>query len=203
VGQSPPSERPGAGAPASEPGDNGRVTAESERSLPTLHGRRVVLRPGRDEDAPALRAVFDAPEVAHWWPDAGDDDIARQLANADPDVDVWMVELDGRVVGMIQAYEESDPMYRHAGIDIVLHPDVHGRGIGPEAIRVLTRHLFEDRGHHRIVIDPNAANERAIRAYAKVGFQRVGVLRDYEWHADRGWTDGVLMDLLRHEFVDE
>jgi aminoglycoside 6'-N-acetyltransferase len=172
------------------------------RPLPTLRGARVVLRPGRPEDFAALRATFDAPEVSHWWPDATDDDIERQLANGDPDVDVWVVELNGSVVGMIQAYEESDPMYRHAGIDIVLHPDAQGRGIGPEAIRLLVRHLLVDRDHHRIVIDPNAANARAIRAYEKVGFRQVGILREYEWHADRGWTDGVLMDLLRDEFVD-
>jgi aminoglycoside 6'-N-acetyltransferase len=191
------------GAFAREPDDNGRVSTDSARTLPTLHGSRVVLRPGCAEDATALRAVFDAPEVAYWWPSPTADELGEMLSNADPEVDVWLVELDRRVIGLIQAYEEADPMYRHAGIDIVLHPGVHGRGIGPEAIRVLARHLFEDRGHHRIVIDPNAANERAIRAYAKVGFQQVGVLRDYEWHADRGWTDGALMDLLRDEFVDE
>ena len=161
-----------------------------------------MLRPGRPGDAPALRAVFDAPEVAYWWPSPTADELGEMLSNADPEVDVWMVELDGRVVGLIQAYAEADPMYRHAGIDIVLDPGVHGRGIGPEAVRVLARHLFEDRGHHRIVIDPNAANERAIRAYEKVGFRRVGVLREYEHHADRGWTDGMLMDLLRREFVE-
>ena len=179
------------------------MTTDPERALPTLRGPRVVLRGGRPEDAQALRAVFDAPEVTHWWPTPSDAELAELLSNGDPDADVWLVELDGRVVGLIQAYEEADPMYRHAGMDIVLHPDVHGRGMGPEAIRVLARHLIEDRGHHRLVIDPNAANERAIRAYEKVGFQRVGLLREYEWHADRGWTDGVLMDLLRDEFVDE
>ena len=94
-------------------------------------------------------------------------------------------------------------MYRHAGIDIVLHPDAHGRGLGAEAIGVLARHLFDDRGHHRIVIDPNAANTRAIRVYEKVGFRRVGVLREYEWSAHEGrWTDGLLMDLLRPELTD-
>jgi aminoglycoside 6'-N-acetyltransferase len=179
------------------------MDSSTVRSLPTFRGSRVVLRSGRPEDFAELRAVFDAPEVSCWWPDASDEELRGFLANTDPDVAIWMVELDGRVVGLIQAYEESDPMYRHGGIDIVLHPDAHGRGIGPEAIRLVARHLFDDRGHHRIVIDPNAANLRAIRAYEKVGFRRVGVLREYEFHADRGWTDGVLMDLLRDEFVDE
>jgi aminoglycoside 6'-N-acetyltransferase len=162
----------------------------------------VTLRSGTADDEAALRRVFDAPEVTRWWPDPTPDELQDLLLNRDPDVDVWLVEVDGRVAGMIQAYENADPMYRHAGIDIVLHPEVHGRGIGPESIRVLARHLFEDRGHHRIVIDPNAANGHAIHAYEKVGFRRVGTLRQYEYHGDRGWTDGVLLDLLRDELVD-
>jgi aminoglycoside 6'-N-acetyltransferase len=93
-------------------------------------------------------------------------------------------------------------MYRHAGIDIVVHPDAHGRGLGTEAIRVLARHLFNDRGHHRLIIDPNASNARAIHVYQNVGFRRVGVLRQYEWSAREGrWTDGLLMDLQRDELT--
>ena len=182
-------------------GDMGSV-ADDSRTLPTLVGEQLALRAGTAGDEVALRAVLDAPEVARWWPSATDDDVRDMVHNRDPDVDVWMVEVDGRVVGLIQAYEEADPMYRQAGIDIVLHPAVHGRGVGPEAIRVLARHLFDDRSHHRIVIDPNAANARAIHAYEKVGFRRVGVLREYEWDASLGrWTDGVLMDLLQDELV--
>ena len=63
--------------------------------------------------------------------------------------------------------------------------------------------LFQDRGHHRIVIDPNAANTRAIHAYETVGFRRVGVMREYEWSAhEQRWTDGLLMDLLRGQLVE-
>jgi aminoglycoside 6'-N-acetyltransferase len=169
----------------------------------TLRGPRVTLRAGRPDDEPALQAVFDAPEVARWWPSDGPDHVRDKLENRDPGVTVWLIEMNGRVVGLIQAYEETDPQYRHAGIDLSLHPDAHGQGIGPEAIRVLARHLF-DHGHHRIVIDPNAANARAIRAYEKVGFRRVGVMRRYEWDAtQQAWTDGVLMDLLPEELTEE
>lgn len=175
---------------------------ETRRPLPVLTGPRVTLRPGRPGDEAALQAVFEAPEVSRWWPSEGPDEVASLVANADPDVDAWLIEVDGRVVGLIQAGEETDPMYRHAGIDIVLHPDAHGHGIGREAISVLARHLFDARGHHRLVIDPNAANERAIHVYERVGFRRVGVMRRYEWHAADGWTDGVLMDLLREELQD-
>jgi aminoglycoside 6'-N-acetyltransferase len=172
------------------------------RELPTLRGQRVVLRSGGPGDEPALRRVFEAPEVARWWPRPDDAEILSLLTNQDPDVDAWLIEADGGVIGLIQGYQEHDPMYRHAGIDIVVHPDAYGRRLGTEAIRTLATHLFEDRGHHRIVIDPNAENLRAIHVYETLGFRRVGVLRDYEWSETHGrWTDGVLLDLLRGELV--
>jgi aminoglycoside 6'-N-acetyltransferase len=60
---------------------------------------------------------------------------------------------------------------------------------------------MEDRGHHRLTIDPNVANEHAIRAYAKVGFRPVGVMRSYEKNADGTWHDNLLMDLLAGELT--
>jgi aminoglycoside 6'-N-acetyltransferase len=91
-------------------------------------------------------------------------------------------------------------MYRHAGIDLFLSEHVHGQGLGADAVRTMARHLIEDRGHHRLTIDPAADNIGAIRAYEKVGFRPVGVMRQYERLPGRGWHDGLLMDLLADEF---
>ena len=90
-------------------------------------------------------------------------------------------------------------MYRHAGIDIYLSHRGQGQGLGTEAVSLLARFLCEQRGHHRLTIDPAAANHRAIRCYEKVGFRRVGVLREYERGPDGRFHDGLLMDLLRPE----
>lgn len=57
---------------------------------------------------------------------------------------------------------------------------VHGRGVGRAAVGSLARHLVNDRGHHRLVIDPAVDNEPAIRCYTAVGFRPVGVMRRYE-----------------------
>ena len=103
------------------------------------------------------------------------------------------------MIGSVQYYEETDPDYRHAGLDIFLGTGWQGRGLGPEALRILARHLVDERGHHRLVIDPAAANERAIAAYRRVGFTPVGVMRLYERGADGSWHDGLLMDLLADE----
>ena len=110
------------------------------------------------------------------------------------------VLVDGAVAGLVQYYEEPEPKYRHANIDVFLDPAVHGRGLGTEVVRRVARHLIEERGHHRITIDPAAANAAAIRAYEKAGFRPVGVLRRYERDTDGdGWHDGLLMELV----VDE
>ncbi len=116
---------------------------------------------------------------------------------------VLAIEVDDEVVGAVQFDEERDPMYRHAGIDVYLTAARHGQGLGTEAVRVLARYLIEERGHHRLTIDPAADNHAAIRAYEKVGFRRIGVMRSYEQGADGTWHDGLLMDLLAGELIDD
>ena len=103
---------------------------------------------------------------------------------------------------MIQSYEETDSMYRHAGIDISIRSPWQGKGLGPEAIRTLARFLIDERGHHRLTIDPAAHNTNAIKAYERVGFRPVGVMRKYERGPDGKWHDGLLMDMLAEELRD-
>jgi aminoglycoside 6'-N-acetyltransferase len=92
-------------------------------------------------------------------------------------------------------------MYRHAGIDIFLSGHHQGQGTGPEAVGLLSAFLFDERGHHRITIDPAAANQHAVRCYEKVGFRPVGVMRQYERGTDGQFHDGLLMDLLRDDLL--
>jgi aminoglycoside 6'-N-acetyltransferase len=62
------------------------------------------------------------------------------------------------------------------------------------------RHLIDERGHHRITIDPGTGNTAAIHSYEKVGFRPVGVMRRYERRVgSEEWRDGLLMELLADE----
>jgi len=165
-----------------------------------LRGQRVVLVPVTAEHVPDLRRILRTPEVWHRW---GDDDESPQWPLDDPSATPFAVLLDGVVRGMVQYSEEDEPAYRHASIDIFLDPLVHGRGVGRDAVRTVARHLVRERGHHRLVIDPAADNEPAIRCYAAVGFRPVGIMRRYERDADgTGWHDGLLMDLLAEDLAE-
>jgi RimJ/RimL family protein N-acetyltransferase len=135
--------------------------------------------------------------VRQWWDEP---DAAFPWEDDDPDTTRLVIEVDGAVAGLVQYWEETDPKYRHAAIDVFLDPALHGRGLGTEALRRVVRHLIDERGHHRLTIDPAAANAAAIRAYEKVGFRRVGVMRAYERDlGGEGWHDGLLMELLAGE----
>jgi len=164
-----------------------------------LRGRHVTLRPTVAADASTLAAILAEPEVARWWGDFDLDRVVAELIVGDPDETPFAIEQDGIVIGYIQAVEENEPDFRSAGIDLFLRTDAQGRGHGPDAIRTLAAHLIDERGHHRLTIDPAAANERAIRCYERVGFRRVGIMRRY-WRDPAGeWQDGLLLDLLAGE----
>jgi aminoglycoside 6'-N-acetyltransferase len=153
---------------------------------------RLAVRPVVAADAAELLRIHQTPEVRRWW-----DEPAEGFPWDEPESTRYTIEFEDRVAGMIQYWEENEPKYRHAGIDLFLDPPLHGRGLGAAAIIRVVRHLIEERGHHRITIDPAVDNVAAIRCYEKVGFRRVGVMRSSERDVDGdGWHDSLLMDLL-------
>jgi aminoglycoside 6'-N-acetyltransferase len=149
-----------------------------------MHDGDLELRSFRPADSEALAALFAEPEVKRWW--------------ADPEYDRdhgWVVEVRGDLAGWIQYEEDTYEWYPSVALDIALTTALHGRGYGRRALRLAIEH-FVAKGHHRFTIDPDVANERAIRSYAAVGFKPVGVLRAYGRNPEGGWHDGLLMDLI-------
>jgi acetoin utilization deacetylase AcuC-like enzyme/RimJ/RimL family protein N-acetyltransferase len=157
-------------------------------------GPAFELRPLAIGDEDELLRICRTPEVSRWW-----DQPPDGFPWEEPESTRLVIEVGGRVVGMIQFAEELEPKYRQASLDLFLDPAVQGRGIGSEAVSRLVQDLVE-RGHHRITIDPAAANSAAIRAYEKAGFRRVGIMRRAERDADgSGWHDSLLMELVAGE----
>lgn len=167
---------------------------------PILKGTKVFLRPPLPgELAEIAEAITSDPEASPWW----GVDPARTLEEiGDPDVTAFVIDAEGEQAGLIMYEEQNDPDYRFAGVDITLLTPWIGHGYGTDALRTLARYLFDVRGHHRLHIDPAAANTRAIGVYERVGFKPVGILRRYERGNDGEWHDGLLMDLLAEELIE-
>jgi aminoglycoside 6'-N-acetyltransferase len=163
-----------------------------------LRGPRVTLRPIGAADRTRLREILAEPDVSRWFGAGGPDASVDELYEREPGSSLVIVA-EGLTIGWIGFAEEPDPDYRHAGIDLFLATSYQGQGLGSEALRLIVEHLVRDRGHHRLTIDPAAANERAIATYRKAGFRPVGVMRRYERGADGTWHDGLLMDLVTEE----
>ncbi len=163
-----------------------------------IQGEQVTLRPLAEADLEPLAEIIREPSVAPWWGEAEEPDRLRE--NLRMDGFAWAIEAGGELVGWLGVTEETEPEYRSVGLDISLSERAQGRGLGPDALRAAIRWFAAERGHHRFTIDPNAANERAIKAYSAVGFKPVGVMRRAELVGGE-WTDGLLMDLLIEELT--
>lgn len=155
----------------------------------------LVLRSLADGDEAELQRIHTTPQVMQWW-DVPDETFPWD----EPESTRLTIVVDGRVAGLIQYWEETEPKYRHAGIDMFLDPQLHGQGIGTEVLTRIVRHLFDDLGHHRVTIDPAVDNAAAVRAYEKAGFRTVGVTRRSERDTGgQGWHDSLLMELVTED----
>jgi RimJ/RimL family protein N-acetyltransferase len=154
-----------------------------------LRGEVVVLKPLVFDAAARLREIRHEPAVHAWW-----GQMEPEFPFDEPETTRFTIWVDGQIAGMVQYGEEDEPEYRHAWIDIFVATEFHGRGVGTDAVRRVVRHLVEERGHHRITIDPSVDNVAAVRAYEKAGFRRIGVMRLAERSPEGVWRDALFME---------
>jgi RimJ/RimL family protein N-acetyltransferase len=139
------------------------------------------------DDLPMLHEWLGRWHVAEWWsPTPSLEEVVAEfspLTQADHR-DRAYIALDGsRAIGYIQSYvvkdcgggwweDEQDPGAR--GIDQFLaDAGALGRGIGTEMVRAFVARLFQDPSVTHVQTDPDPRNARAVRCYAKAGFQAV------------------------------
>ena len=130
---------------------------------------------------PLTRAAFDA----------------RHAQPAEEGTAGFIVDVDGAAVGGATLFG-ADALARHAEVGIALLPEVRGRGVGTEAIRLLVEFGFTRRNLRRIHLQAIASNTGALRAYEKAGFVVEGRLREHAW-VRGAYEDIVLMGILRPE----
>jgi len=70
-----------------------------------------------EADVDTLWDIINEPTVRQWWGNETKKDVAEYLT--DPEVEVWAIEKDGRMIGMIPMLPRDLGDYRHAGMDIL------------------------------------------------------------------------------------
>lgn len=153
----------------------------------------ITFRPLSVADLPQLASWLGAPHVAEWWGDEPTDpeSVEREYgprAEGQQHVHMVIAELDGRPFGWLQWYRLGDePEYAleldldpaAVGIDMSIgEPDLVGRGLGRRTLRGLIEQVVRPAAPDLtdVFIDPDPANERAIRCYRAVGFVPTGDL---------------------------
>jgi aminoglycoside 6'-N-acetyltransferase len=133
--------------------------------------------PMTSADLPLIRRWLETPYVAEWWHDPAEQ---FELVSGDldhPDMAQYIVVSDARPFAYLQCYNLSDwntgfgpqPLDTRGLDQFIGEADMLCRGHGSAFIRIFTEHLLA-KGTPRVVIDPDPANARAIRAYEKAGF---------------------------------
>lgn len=189
--------------------------------LPTLRGRRVLLRQPVPADVAARVAIPRDPEENRLYGGDGAPkvftpaEVEAHLATfADQDLAVTrrfiiaaLVWPDGRA-----AEEPEGRCIGGARLDHISWNDRKARfaigifdrrfwscGYGTEATRLLLRYGFEDLRLHRIDLRVLAFNTRAIRCYEKCGFRQEGVERESAL-VGGAWHDDIMMSILEGEY---
>lgn len=146
-----------------------------------------LIRPFGEADLAMVAGWRANPHVRRWW---GDPDVEPEHEKlADPRLDLWVVELDGRPMAFIQDYAiHAWPDHPFAflpegsrGLDLFIgEPDLLGQGHGARLLRQHVDRMFAE-GVPAAGIDPHPDNAPARRAFEKAGFVAAGGPCDTPW----------------------
>jgi len=171
-------------------------------SVLVLTGDRVVLRPVNPDDVERLWLAKQDPltwarttaaplvpssleSVRAWYADRGG-------SKSDA---AFSVDVEGGLAGQASLFGVDD-LARTAEVGLWLLPEMRGRGLGQDVLRVLVDYGFRSRNLRRVHLQTLAGNTAALRCYTAVGFLEEGRLREHAW-VEGAYDDIVLMGLLR------
>ncbi len=140
----------------------------------------LVIREAREEDVPALAALFAADEIGGHGDTTDEAALPDYLAAfraiaMSPNETLYVAELDGTVVGTFQTAFLTKLVGRGA-VSMVIEAvqtreDMRGRGIGA----IMIRYCIEEarkRGLSTVQLTSNAARVDAHRFYERLGFEK-------------------------------
>ena len=168
-----------------------------------IKGKKVAIGPLLPEDSNAMFRWFNDVDAARL-------DLAYRPTDWTA-FKAWAENISKdttRVLFAIRKLEEQpiigfvglsgiNPVHRSADVAVRIGDDVNrNKGFGEDALRLALEFGWKHLNLHRIALSCLAHNERAIRAFLAVGFQREGIARSAAF-IDGQWHDIAIMGALR------
>lgn len=171
-----------------------------------LQGHRVRVRPLAEHDiALVWRVSREGVDGFSPEPEPSRQAVRRRVRDsgrmAGGRLDL-AIEADGRLVGEIDARRPGGDMpgdVYEVGIALYRRAD-RGRGYGREALTLLVRHLFDERGAARVQASTDTANTEMRGLLESLGFVLEGVMRDFMPGADGERRDCALYAMTRSDY---
>lgn len=177
-----------------------------------VRGEKVLLRPYREEDAPALwEAIEESRRDLEPWlpwvrsydrPDVALESVIRHKARWLLREDLTMGIFDpsaGRLLGGTGLHR-IDWTTRKFEIGYWLRSSAQGKGYVTDAVRALTRTAFDLLDAARVEIRMDARNERSRRVPERLGFTHEATLRRSMRDGDGHLRDTHVYALIREEY---
>ena len=162
----------------------------------------IDFQPLGEDDLPLLHGWLQREHVARWWGVPPEMQKVRDhylpMIRGEEQTDGYLIRLHGRPIGFIQTYRIADwqdtwPEVDEpgaAGMDLLIgEPDLIGHGLGPCVIRTFVETIVFAPPDVRVCwADPDARNQRSVRAFEKAGFRAI---RDV-WAEDAQTTERLV-----------
>jgi [ribosomal protein S5]-alanine N-acetyltransferase len=169
-----------------------------------LRTERLLLRPLRSGDAPALFAIHSDPLVMRYWSTPPwssiepahamiERDLAAMASGEHLRLGIERTQ-DAQLIGQCTLFD-WDPQNRRAEIGYSLAAHAWGHGCMHEALCVLVEHGFGAMELNRIEADIDPRNVASARSLERLGFRREGFLRE-RWIVGGTVSDTALYGLL-------
>ncbi|MBO9129414.1 GNAT family N-acetyltransferase [Bacillus sp. 165] len=133
--------------------------------------------------------------------------VSEHFYQRDNDVTGCIIEFENKAIGYIQfyllesefkkeyGYNESETIY---GTDqFIGEAECWNKGIGTQVVKLMIAYLIQHKYADKIVMDPQAWNQRALSCYEKCGFKKVKYLPQHEYHEGK-YQDCWLIEYARN-----
>jgi diamine N-acetyltransferase len=171
----------------------------------SFKGERICLRALEPKDLDFLYNLENDPEI---WEISGTTTpyskhvLQLYLENAHRDIyevkqlRLCICDLNGTVLGLIDLFD-FDPKNLRVGMGIIVSRKMYrNKGVGTEAIGILTDYSFSVLGMRQVYANVLEENEPSIHLFTKLGFEKVGIKKDWIF------SDGVFKNEILFQKIN-